>query len=232
MIKKYFFTGLVILLPMIVTVVFVGFAFNVLSKPLQGIIAGLFNYYGLAQSISFLGSANVFFYASKILSFVILMTLILILGSAARMFFVRSFLRFGDFIIHRIPIVNKIYKASQEVVRTLFVSSSNNFSQVVLVPFPHAKALSIGFLTNESQNLDPALEGTVTVFVPGTPNPTIGFMIMFQRKQLIFTDMSVEETLKFIVSCGVALEAKETPSLPDLTFPKIHPSTQTETTTC
>jgi len=232
MIKKYFFTGLVILLPMIVTVVFVGIAFNLLSKPLQGIIAGLFNYYGLADSISFLGSANVLFYASKILSFVILMTFILLIGSVARIFFVHSLLRFGDYVIHRIPVVNKIYKASQEVVRTLFVSSSNNFSQVVLVPFPHAKVLSIGFLTNESQNLDAALENTVTVFVPGTPNPTIGFMIMFQRKQLIFTDMSVEETLKFIISCGVALESKVTSPIPGLTVPKIHPSTQTETTTC
>lgn len=213
MIKKYFLTGLVILLPIVVTAFLVVFAFNLLAKPLQGIMSGLLNYYGLTETISLFKSEHVLTIVSKTLSFLILMSIVLVAGIAARLFFMHTILRFGDYVIHRIPIVNKIYKASQEVVKTLFVSKTTNFSQVVLVPFPHAKALSIGFLTNENSSLNTSLgsENRVSVFVPGTPNPTIGFMLTFKKTEILFIDMTVEEALKFIVSFGVTVEPKLSP---------------------
>ncbi|MBS4169162.1 DUF502 domain-containing protein [Parachlamydia sp. AcF125] len=210
MIKKYFLTGLAILLPIFVTLFLVAFTFNLLSKPLQGIMFSLLNYYGLTEKISAFQSDQILTIVSKTLSFLILMATILLAGIAARLFFMRTILRFGDYIIRSIPIVNKVYKASQEVVKTLFGSKTNNFSQVVLVPFPHARALSIGFLTNENSSISSAerIEDRVSVFVPGTPNPTIGFMLTFKKSEIQFIEMTVEEALKFIVSFGVAVEPK------------------------
>lgn len=208
MIRKHFLTGLIILLPIAVTAFLVYFAFNLLTKPLYGIISNLLNYYEVSESLSFLKSPHALAIFSKIASFIILLSLIIIAGSLGRSYFLNTILGFGDSLIHQIPIVNKIYKASQEVVNTLFISKSNNFSQVVLVPFPHERAMSIGFLTNENMDQDLSQEKKLSVFVPGTPNPTIGFMIVFKREQLIFLNMSVEEALKLIVSCGVAVNPK------------------------
>lgn len=213
MIKKYFLTGLVILLPIVVTAIAVYFAFNLITKPLYGIITGLLHYYGVSNSLPFLQSEQALYIFSKIMSFIILVSLTIAAGSLGRSYFLNTILRLGDYLIHRIPIVNKIYKASQEVVKTLFDSKSSNFSQVVLVPFPNETARSIGFLTNEEINSEHAHENKLSVFVPGTPNPTIGFMIVFKREQLVFLDMSVEEALKLIVSCGVAVENRPVENL-------------------
>jgi uncharacterized membrane protein len=104
--------------------------------------------------------------------------------------------------------VNKIYKACQDVVQSLFSSSSKSFSQVVFVPYPNAHNLSIGLMIRDSVKIkhnQRDYEELVSVFVPGTPNPSVGFMLMFKREQLTFVNMKVDEAMKFVVSCGVVM---------------------------
>ena len=78
---------------------------------------------------------------------------------------------------------------------------------MVFVPIPHSTSLTIGFLTTDtiSQSNNPRLKDRIPVFVPGTPNPTFGFILMYPKEQVTYIDMKVEEAFKVLVSCGIML---------------------------
>lgn len=197
--RKYFITGLVVLLPLALTLGIVLFLVNLLTSPFVGIFQGIFDYFGI------LSSEQLQILFSKILILVLLFFVTVGLGAFGRWFFVHYMLSLWDYILHRIPLVSSIYKTSQEVITTLFGSTTKSFKQVVLVPFPNAQTYSIGLLTAENLPGIPKseTEEIVAVFVPTTPNPTSGFLMMFKKKEIFYLDMRVEEAFKYIVSCGV-----------------------------
>jgi uncharacterized membrane protein len=199
--RKHFLTGLAILLPFAVTLFVVVFIVNFLTSPFLGIVEAILNYYHLQHSFLFFSEKEVLHVISKILVLITLFLVTLIIGFLGRLVLVNYLFRIGDVIIQRIPFVNKIYKAAQETVKTVFSSEKTAFSHVVLVPFPHNKSFSIGLITRNTR--EGKAQDEISIFVPGTPNPTIGFMLTFRRDQLIFIDMKVEDAIKFIVSCGV-----------------------------
>jgi uncharacterized membrane protein len=204
--KQKFVTGLAILLPITITLMIVTFLVNLLTKPFEGIVQSILGYYNLlGQPFLFLSAENVLVFTSKFLILVTLTSVTIFIGMVGQMFIVNHLLGFGDSLMHRIPIINRIYKAVQDVVKTLFTSEDTSFSQVVLVPFPHDKCLNIGLIARNDmpKDSDPKHQGLVSIFVPGTPNPTMGFLLLFRKEQLIYVDMKVEDALKFIVSCGV-----------------------------
>lgn len=105
----------------------------------------------------------------------------------------------GDKLIKKIPVINKIYKAIQDVINTIFSSKSSSFKQVVLVPYPNESSLSVGFITsteNLSQNIDSELNQKVAVFVAGAPNPTVGFILLYPKDEIIYINMKVEEAFR------------------------------------
>jgi uncharacterized membrane protein len=201
--KQNFTTGLVILLPIALTFFIANFFLNLLTKPFAGFIHSIVTHFSLQNYyILFFNLQDILLFLSKILILGILFLLILLIGYIGQWFFVHYFIRLGDKIFHQIPFFNKIYKACQDVVHTLFSPRSTSFSQVVLVPFPHSKLWSIGLITRDV-TLDENGNKLVSVFVPGTPNPVMGFMLMYRHDQVILSNMSVEDALKFVVSCGV-----------------------------
>lgn len=203
--KKNFLTGLAILLPFALTLWILVLLINLLTFPFVGLIEFLINVD--FDTFSETGRGLMLF-LSKLLILLMLACLIFAMGYFGQHYIVQKLLKYGDFILHRIPFVNKIYKAAQDVVQTLFHEEHTEFSQVVLVPFPHKESRSVGFITKRDQAayMDAEHGNQVSVFVPGTPNPTMGFMLLFDRQTLIFTEMSVEEALKFVISCGVMAE--------------------------
>lgn len=203
--KKHFLTGLAILLPIVLTILIVGFIVNILTQPFLGIINRVLDYSNLAgKSFLFLSAAQVFTLFSKIVILFSLIALTVLVGFLGRLFIVNTFIRVGDYLIQKIPVINKIYKALQDVIHSVFNSKKSNFSQVVLVPFPNEKSYSLGLITNEQSvdKSDLCTEEMVSVFVPGTPNPTMGFMLLFKKNQVVLVDMKIEDALKFLVSCG------------------------------
>lgn len=204
--KKYFITGLIILLPLALTIAIVVFIFNLLTVPFLGIVKTVFDRYDLFESGSLLLNADQF--QNLLAQLLILVSLFFIaigLGFIARWFFIKAFFKFAEYVVKRIPLVRTIYKTCQEIIKTLFTSKTNSFKQVVLVRFPNPDTFSIGLVTREEI---PSLSNTshadvVAVFVPTTPNPTSGFMIMFKQADLIYLDMKVEDAFKYIISCGV-----------------------------
>lgn len=207
--KKCFITGLVILLPAVLTIMLFAFIINFLTAPFVGLLQSTLEYFNLLnKQIFFVSSGQVLTMFSRIIILVMLFIVTVLIGLLTRILLFHYFLRFGNFILNKIPLVNKIYKAIQDAIKTLFEEKTSRFSQVVLVPFPYENTLSLGLITNEPEHslLDEAgkfKEGSISVFVPATPNPTMGFILQYHKDQMIYLNMSVEEAIKFIVSCGV-----------------------------
>ena len=129
--KKYFVTGLVILLPLAVTVVLVGFIINILTKPFVGIIEQFL--VGEDWYIKYQAAIHVLLQIVLLFAFFFFTVL---LGFLARVVVFKSLLSLYDYILHRIPIIKTVYKATQQVIRTIFGTTSRSFKQVVMVPFP------------------------------------------------------------------------------------------------
>lgn len=191
--KKNFAAGLAILLPIALTFWILMFIVNLLTSPFLGITQEILQ----AHEISVL--------VSKLLILLVLVLLIFIAGFLGRVFFINTIFAWGDKLIHRIPLVNKVYKSLQDAIHTMFHRETTPFSQVVLIPFPHSKAWCLGMITSSSLPgaTDTRLTDRVSVFVPGTPNPTVGFMLMYRKEELVYLNLKVEDAVKFIISCGV-----------------------------
>ena len=129
--KKYFITGLAILLPLTVTVAIIIFLVNFLTKPFMGLVTK-FLYHTKIKDVSFLffTSEQVIQYGSKILIIIGLLLITLFLGYIARWFFIKSLISLSDKILHRIPIINKVYKTTQEIIKTLFITDKNSYNTV------------------------------------------------------------------------------------------------------
>jgi uncharacterized membrane protein len=201
--KKYFITGLVLLLPLTLTIIIVLFVFNLLTEPFVGLVSNFLRHYGLF-SHGILGNDETIIVFSRILILILLFFFTVFLGILGRLVFMHYFIRGWESLVGRIPLVRSIYKTSQDVIQTLFTNTNRSFKQVVLVRFPNAETLSVGLVTRDViEGLPPALGNLIAVFVPTTPNPTSGFLMLFKREDVIYLDMPVEDALKYILSCGV-----------------------------
>lgn len=206
MLKKYFSTGLAILLPIILTAMIVLFFVNLVTAPFLETVKSLLG------SFLFTKSEALITVLSKFLILFFIFGFILLLGLMGKLFLVDYLLKWGDYFFHRVPYFNKIYVACQDVVKSLFSSTSQSFTQAVLVPYPQSGNLSVGFVTCESLKIID-FEHTnefVSVFVPETPNLSGGFMLLFKRDQLVFSNMKVDEAMKFVVSCGITMPESTT----------------------
>lgn len=199
--KRHFLTGIAILLPLAVTIWIVSFVVDLLTDPFLDMTKNILITIGISGSpfVSFI---------SKILILLFLVTFILGIGAVTRYFFFRYLIRLGDMVLHKIPVISSVYKTSQELIQTIFTSDNKAFKQVVLVPFPHKDARTIGLLSRDDLSGD-----TVPVFIPTTPNPTSGYLVFFNTKDVVLIDMPVETAMRYVISCGVLIDQKSAQSV-------------------
>ena len=124
-----------------------------------------------------------------------------ITGLVAAHFFGRRLIRWGDRLLLRLPIVKPVYSASRQVVSIFASPSRTAFHAVALAEFPRKDSFSVGFITGTM--IDPEGVPMYCIFIPTTPNPTTGFIIMQPEDETIVTDLSVEEGVKMIISGGM-----------------------------
>jgi uncharacterized membrane protein len=206
MMKKYFLAGLVTLLPVAIAIWVFTFTVRFLTKPFMGIVTHLLRQlppYGIwtsEQSIWILSEA---------LILVSLFLLTLFLGLIARKFF--SVTTLGDHILAKIPFVRKVYKTSKEIAKSLFSASEDSFSQVVLFSFPYRGGYCLGLVASNAPESCSSAAGhpMISVFIPTTPNPMTGFLIMIPQSELIFLKMKPEEAIKYVISCAVITPEKQ-----------------------
>ena len=185
--RNYFFTGVVVFIPIGITVYLSIFIIKISSNLIPKEINP--NHY-LPFSIPGL----------EIIVSIILITLI---GYLSLSFIGRKFLLFVNDLFKRIPILRTIYSAIGQMTES-FAKSSNKKKRVVLVEYPRKGSWAVGFATkdNKGEITKKTRQNLVNVFVPTTPNPTSGFLLMYPKKDVIYLDISFEEASKFIVSAG------------------------------
>lgn len=196
--KKYFLTGLVTLLPLAVTIWVVHFLIDFLTKPFIGLVTMLTDRLPIA-------SPQLIRTISKLMILAGLFFLILFLGFVARKYFFNQLIRFGDRMMEKIPLVNKVYKTSKDIVKSIFSAKDRSFSQVVMLPFPYKGSYCIGLIAKAAPHScsEAEKQELISVFIPTTPNPSTGFLVMCQKSELIFLEMKTEEAIKYVVSCAV-----------------------------
>ena len=138
---------------------------------------------------------------------IISIILITFIGWLSLSFVGKKLLKIFNDILKRIPILRTIYSAVEQMIETFAKSQSEeNRKNVVLIEYPRKGSWAVGFATKENTNeiSEKTKSKLVNVFVPTTPNPTSGFLLMFPKDELIYLDMTFEEASKFIVSAGTS----------------------------
>ena len=187
--RNYFFTGVVVLIPIGFTLYLSKFLINVSTKLIP---SGLNPNSYLPFSIPGL----------EIFLTIIFITII---GGLSLSFIGKKFLQIIDDLFKRIPILRTIYSAIVQMTES-FTNQDSNKKSVVLIEYPRKGSWAVGFATKENQGeiKNKTKKNLINVFVPTTPNPTSGFLIMFPKDEIIYLDMNFEEASKFIVSAGTS----------------------------
>ena len=150
-----------------------------------------------------LGQGNMYWYWS-VVAFVLAILLIVAVGVLARNYFGKRIIEWVDSKLLRVPLLNKVYGTMKQVNEAFSTGSRSSFRTVVLVEYPRPGVYSMGFITSEQHGeLQTKLkEKVVGVFVPTTPNPTSGFLLLLPEHQVIKLEMSVADGIKYIISLG------------------------------
>jgi len=217
--RANFLTGFFIVLPAVISFAVIKWVFGTISSVtdlLLFFVPKYITHHTPGQDATFwywdktnpqdypgVGQGPVLWYWS-VVALVLAVLLISVLGRLARNYFGRKVIEWSEAIMLGIPFFNKVYAAIKQVNEAFSSGSKNSFKTVVRVEFPRAGMYSIGFLTSEHQHgmTFKTTEELVCVFIPTTPNPTSGFMVLVPADQVIRLDMSVAEGVKYIVSLG------------------------------
>jgi uncharacterized membrane protein len=194
--KKYFITGLVIWVPLGITLWVLHLLVSTMDQTLLLLPEQFQTEQWLGMHVPGMG---------------VVLTLVVVFGTgliAANILGQRLF-RFWELALGRIPFVNAIYNSVKQVSDTLFKSGGHAFRKALLVQYPHQGSWTIAFLTGQpGGDVVNHLQGEYwSVYVPTTPNPTSGFFLMMPKSEVIVLDMSVDEALKYIISMGVVSPA-------------------------
>lgn len=195
--RKNFITGVAVILPAVITIWLVKFIIDKTNNILLEPMVKFLHLYILDSAIL----ENL----AKVLIFVFLVVVISIIGFGTRILFLRRLFSFLEKNIHQLPMIGKIYGAIKEISHAFLGQSKGIFTRVVLVEFPRKGIYAIGFVTSEGKGevQDKTIEKVINVFVPTTPNPTSGFLLLVPEGEMIKLDMSVEEGLKLVISGGM-----------------------------
>ncbi len=206
MIKKitnYFFTGVVISLPIGVTVFVFAFLIRSIGSPVsQLLFVPLFSVFDRSFPDSGLGKMLL-----DAFSTFIVFVLITALGALSSFFFAKFFIGAAESLLGRIPGVGLVYKTVKQIVDTFSKQNKAVFQYVVMLEFPLEGTYAVGFVTSSAKGeiQERTGETVANVFVPTTPNPTSGFLIMVPENRLTRLDMSVGEAMKLIISGGAVV---------------------------
>jgi len=221
--KANFFTGLAVVLPALLSIGAVIWLFGTVSNFTDALLFFLPKEWTHERG----GEGAMYWYWS-LCALGLAVVLITLVGRLARHYLGIKLIQVADAVMLRVPLLNKIYGAIKQINEAFTSNKTTAFQQVVLVEFPRVGIYSIGFVTGAQHGEVQCrtAEEVVGVFVPTTPNPTTGFLVLIPRKQIVNLDMSVADGIKYVMSLGsvappyippsVALNDPVTPNQPPL----------------
>jgi uncharacterized membrane protein len=190
--KKYFITGLLIWIPLVITLWVLKLIVGALDQSLLLLPPALRTENWLGVHVPGMGA-------------VMTLVIVFVTGLLTTNLLGARLVQMWHQVLHRIPVVNSIYSSVKQISDTLFSSSGQAFRKALLVRWPHEGMWTIAFLTGRpGADLQAHLHGDfISVYVPTTPNPTGGYFVLVARKDVVELDMSVDDALKYIISMGV-----------------------------
>jgi uncharacterized membrane protein len=190
----YFVNGVVLLLPVALTVGLVRFLVlalnNVILEPLLGLFAPV--------------AAGTRVYIAKTLIFLFVIAVVTAIGWGAKIIVINRLFSLGERLLLKVPVMGRIYNAAKQIFSAFFGQGKTIFKQVVMIEYPRKGIYSVGFTTGVSRGEIRKTMGdtSVNVFIPTTPNPTSGMFLVVPRSEVHFLRMSVEDGMKLVVSGG------------------------------
>jgi uncharacterized membrane protein len=208
--RANFFAGLAIVLPAVISIAVVAWLFGTVSN----ITDTLLIFLPKAWTHKDAGNGPMQWYWSLV-ALTVAILLIGLMGGLARNYVGKKLIQLLDSTLLRIPLLNKIYGTVKQVNQAISPSSKSSFKQVVLVEFPRTGMYSVGFVTGEEHGevCQKTHQNILSVFIPTTPNPTSGFLVLVPDTDITKLDMSVAEGIKFIISLG-SIAPEMTPTKP------------------
>jgi len=219
-IRRLFLAGLLVTLPLAITILVFKFAFETLDNFLGPIVTHLLRQAGLPIAEN---------HQAPGIGVVSTFLLVLLLGLFTTNFIGRKLLRLGEWLLAQIPIIRSVYIGAKQIIDTIALSGNQSFSKVVMVEYPRRGIYCLAFITGRTRGEAQARTGKdlINIFLPTTPNPTSGFFLLVPSEDLVEMDMTVEDGIKMIVSGGLvtppfpretgAIRATNGDSLPDHT---------------
>ncbi len=211
--KKYFFAGLVLLLPVALTLMVIVFLFDFFTAPFVPLVTQLLK--TLQHYLPFTLPEGFSTLIARTLALILLCIFVLFLGIVARWFLFRNLLQWANKLLSRIPLVKTIFNVSRDIFTALFAQGDKKvFKRPIMIPFPSKPTYSIGFVAGEvaKECQEHSSEPLISVFAPTAPHPTSGFLLLVPEKDTHEIGMNNEDAVKFILSCGVIVpEENATP---------------------
>jgi uncharacterized membrane protein len=196
-IRKYILTGLLVLIPLFLTGWVLLTLFNLTDRVLNLIP----RVYRPEELLGF---------PIPGLGLILTVAIIFVIGGLAANVIGRKLVAVGERILEKIPFLRWFYFSSKQIIEAVFINSQDSFRRAVLFEYPRKGIYSIGFITGESSGqLEESVPRSVTIFVPTTPNPTSGYLIIVPEEETIPLNWSVDEAFRIIVSAGVIMPGEE-----------------------
>lgn len=202
--RDYLFVGLVVSLPAVATIYVLKLLFHIVD-PILGLFVNFL--IGLIPGVEFplhLKGFTIEYIPG--IGLLLTVILLILLGMATKSFFGKRMLQITEKVFSSIPIARQVYSTVNQVVNA-FVREKASFQRVALVEYPRKGVYTVGFLTGETSDeiVDKTGQKMVNIFLPTTPNPTSGWLVLVPVEDVIYLDMKVEDGLKYIVSGGVVV---------------------------
>ncbi|NQY32191.1 MAG: DUF502 domain-containing protein [Coraliomargarita sp.] len=193
-IRNAFITGIIVILPLGVTIFVINLLIDKLGRPASRFFFGNLD----------VAPGSPMDKALALLAVIIVFALITLIGYGSRFVIGRVLLNFFEQLLHRVPLINTVYGTVKQIVTTFSEQKKAVFQEVVLLEYPRKNCYVLGFLTSEAKGEPQAVTGEkiVNIFVPTTPNPTSGFLLMLPENDITRLTMSVADGMKVIISGG------------------------------
>jgi len=201
--RANFFAGLAIVLPGVISIVVIFWLFFTVSNITDTLLIFIPRRF-THQPLSGEEGAGPMYWYWSLVALLLAFFLTSVVGLLARNYLGQRLIEWVDASLSRVPLLNKIYGATKQINDAFTSGSKEAFKTVVMIEYPRAGIYSVGFLTSEvhQEILKKTGKTLVCVFIPTTPNPTSGFLVMVPEDQVTKLDMSVADGIKFIISLG------------------------------
>ncbi len=209
--KKYLLTGVITLLPIALTVIVIVWVFNLLTTPFAGVVEHMIIGYEKLFGLDVTKHEQLIYFASRVITLILLFFALIILGFIANKFFFRSLINLFNKILLKIPIVKTIYGVTKEITQGFIKTDKKLFQKTTLVPFPFAESRALGLVSDPIPKIlaEKLPEESICVFIPTSPHPVSGFLVLAPVKDTHDLPLTTEEVFKFLISCGTVYPEEE-----------------------